>query len=178
MKPLIILLFLLGLTSSVFGYDAVGSPNCTLRILDQDGRPVVGLKIKREWDGSDGKKGEEESATDKDGKVSFSKVIIRRSVIKRVFKPLLIFFPASCGPEWETTSFTGLTVNWPGAYELKLPLDVYKHKKDELFDYYYSKDGTRIDGPEINDKPFRIYFFDRKKDFDFTLKVYKRIAEQ
>ncbi len=178
MKVFITLLLVFGLTSSVLGYDAVGSPNCTLRILDQDGKPVVGLKIKREWDGSDDKKGEEEATTDKDGKVSFKKVTIQRSVTRRIFKPLLIFVPASCGPEWETTSFTGLTVNWPGAYDLKLSPDIYKHKKDQFFDYYYRKDGTRIDGPENNDKPFRIYFFDREKDFDFTLKIYKRSAEQ
>jgi len=178
MKPLLTLLVLLGITSSVMAYNATASPNCTLCILDQDGKPVAGLKIRRDWDGSDNQKGFEEATTDKDGKVSFEKVIIMRSVIKRIFKPLLAFVPASCGPESETTSFTSLTIYWPGDYDLKLPSNVYKHKIDKFFDYYYSKDGTRINGPEKGHTSIRVFFFNRKKDFDFTLGVYKGSAEQ
>ena len=167
MKPVIVLLLLLGLTSTGLGYDAIVSPKCTLHILDQDGKPVPGLKVERAWDGSDGKKGQDEVTTDSSGMVAFEKVTITRSVIKRVFKPLLIFVPASCGPEWETYSSTKITVNWPGEYSLKSVPAGFKSDGSAFSDQ---------GGTHINCSRPVAYFLSHAAPELGQLKLYQRIS--
>lgn len=181
---LVVFAITLGLITGC-AYRDTGSPQCALRIVDQEGKPIAGLKVEREWkwDGSDNHKGRDEAVTDRDGRVSFQKVIINRYVITRIFKPLLIFVPAPCGPEWEIYTMTEFIIPWSGAYDLKFPPSDYKH----VYAVYEDKNGTCITDPkeiekwlrtfkkDLSQNYIRIHFFNRKNDCDFTLMVYKKI---
>lgn len=191
MKTLLTLILLLGLTTSVLGYEAIISPKCTLHILDQDGKPIAGLHVVREWNDSGDQKGQDTATTDKDGMVVYEKVAVQRSVIRRVFKPFLIFVPASCGPNWETYSSTQITVavsTSDGSYRLKPAPAGFKPGES----FFSDNDGTRIIcsqpeqytqrhlGPEFGRNFITISFTNRKKnrDFDLTLNVSNGIAAQ
>ncbi len=185
------LTILLGLTTTVLGYQTIISPKCTLHILDQNGNPIAGLHVIREWDDSGDQKGKDSATTDKDGMVIYEKVVIKRNAMKRVFKPLLIFVPAACGPNWETYSSTEITiaVNSPdGSYSLK-PIPVGFKAGESAFS---DKDGTHIIcahpveytqrhlGLEFGRNFITISFLNRKKnkDFDLTLNISNGITGQ
>ena len=187
MKPFIAILLFLGFAPPAGAYSDTGSPRCVLRILDQDGKPVAGLRVEREWrwDGSDDNRGKDGSVTDTNGCVSFQKITIHRSVAGKVFKPLLVFVPSPCGPG-EAYAMTQFRIGWPGRYDLKFPSDKYRH----INEVFQDKDGTCIRDPKVIEHSLQmskrdltqnyveVYFFNRKTDFDFTLTVYKKSEDQ
>jgi hypothetical protein len=191
MKTVLTFLLLLGITTTVSGYQTIISPKCTVRILDQDDKPIAGLSIVREWSDSGDQQGKDNATTDKDGKVVYEKVVVKRSVIKRLFKPFLIFVPAACGPNWETYSATEIIVNIKssdGSYRLKPVPSGFKPDAST----FSNKDGTKIIcaqpveftekhlGPEAGRNFITISFFNRKnnKDFDLTLNISNEVTNQ
>ena len=79
---------------AIWPYTLVASPNSKLRVVDDSKQPLTGVRVVRLWDTSEGQKGEEEAITDDRGEVSFKRVAVGMSMLKRLTKPLLVFVPA------------------------------------------------------------------------------------
>jgi hypothetical protein len=156
-------------------YRLVGSPNSTICIIDGSNQPLSGLRVTRSWDTSEGQKGQDEAVTDSRGAVNFKRVAVSMSLLKRLTKPLLIFVPAACGPGWEVYGSSEFHVYWPDGYALKFDAANWK-KVNEV---YKDRDGVCVRVPEdmkqYNQENYvAFYFFNKPKDFDYTLTIYRK----
>jgi hypothetical protein len=148
----------------------VASPHSTLRVVDGKKQPVSGLRVIRAWDTSEGQKGQEEAITDTKGEVSFKKVVVSMSVLKRLTKPLLIFVPASCGLGWDIYGHSEFHIYRPDGYTLKFDNTTWRREAE----VYQNRDGVCIRDPDVI-KQYRpenyveLYFFNKRQDFDYTL---------
>ena len=158
---------------ALWPYQLVASPHSTLRVVDDKKQPVSGLRVIRAWDTSEGQKGQEEASTDTKGEVSFKRVAVSMSLLKRLTKPLLIFVPASCGPGWEIYGHSEFHIYWPDGYTLKFD-NTARQREAEV---YQNRDGVCIRDPDIIKQSRRenyveLYFFNKPQDFDYTLIIY------
>lgn len=154
-------------------YELVATPNSMLRIVDGRKQPLGGLRVSRAWNTSEGQKGQEETSTDSKGEVSFKQVAFSMSLLKRLTKPLLIFVPASCGPGWEVYGHSEFHIYLPDGYRLKFDPTIWKRVNE----VYQNRDGVCIGDPETVSQSSQehfvtLYFFNKRKDFDYTLTIY------
>jgi len=153
----------------------VGSPDSKLRVVDEASKPLAGLKVVREWQTSEEKKGTAEAITDKNGEVSFPRVETSISLFKRLTKPLLVFVPASCGPSWEIYGMSTYRIYTPGRFTLKFDSKIWKRDSG----VWKRSDGLCIRDPDEmkkyhpNENYQEFYFFNITSSFDFTLMLFK-----
>jgi hypothetical protein len=152
----------------------VGSPDCKLHVVDQAGTPLTGIRVVRAWETSEGKKGTAEALTDTNGEVSFPKIETSISALTKVFKPLLVFVPASCGPSSEIYGLSTFRVYAAKYYTPHFDGKIWKRESE----VWVRSDGLCIRDPaeerkyHPNDSYQELYFFNHKTTFDFTLVLY------
>ncbi len=153
----------------------IASPKSVLRIVNEDGRPLAGIRVVREWDTSEGQKGDDQATTDVNGEVQFERVEFRMSQLKRMARPLLIFLPSACGPGWEVYGHAEFDVYWPEGYGLKF--DGAEWKKVQAT--YENREGIHIYDPLQSSQTnyLELYIFNKRKDFEYTLTLYGRHKE-
>jgi hypothetical protein len=155
-------------------YKLVASPSSTLRVLDESGKPLVGVQVTRQWDTSEGQKGEDKSVTDHNGQVNFKGVEFRMSWLKRIAKPLLIFVPASCGPGWEVYGHAEFDIYSPQDYTIKFDDAVWK----KVNATYVNHDGIHIYDPTQSNKSYiGLYVFNKREDFNYTLTLFRQTSK-
>jgi hypothetical protein len=155
-------------------YQLVASPNSKLRVVDDSGHPLIGVRVVRGWSTSEEQHGENEAITDTSGVVSFQREAFSMSLLKRLTKPLLIFVPASCGPGWEVYGHSEFRIYWPDGYTLKFDDGSWK-RVNEVWEGH---DGICIRDPDVirqyrHESYVELYFFTMRHDFDYTLTVYR-----
>ena len=162
---------------AIWPYTLVASPNSKVRVVDDSRQPLTGLLVVRSWETSEQQKGQQEAITDGNGQVSFRRVVVHMSLLKRLIKPLLVFVPVPCGPSWEIYGHSEFRIYWPYGYALKFDGATWK-RVDEV---YQSRDGVCIRDPEVvrqigHENYVELYFFNKRQDFDYTLTVYRQSA--
>jgi hypothetical protein len=152
-------------------YTLVASPSATLKVVDENGKPLEGIRVTRQWDTSENQKGADQSITDSSGQVSFTRVEYRMTWLKRVTKPLLIFVPASCGPGWEVYGHSEFNVYWPQYCTLKFN----KADWEKVHATYENREGIHIYDPDQSSQTnyVKLYTFNKRDDFAYTLKLYR-----
>ncbi len=158
---------------AVLPYTLIASPNTTLRIVDDHHQPVKGMRVVRIWSTSEEQKGQDESATDANGSVSFKQIAFRMSWLKRITKPLLILVPASCGPNWEVYADCEFDIYCRDGY--KLMFDDVTLKKNETVSG--DSDGIHIDDVTYSNSQLqyeKLSISNKRNDIDYTLMVCKK----
>jgi hypothetical protein len=177
-------------------YRFTATPACTLRVVDQTDHAVTNITVTRSWRTSEGQRDEEDEITDANGSVSFDRETATIPLIQRIVRPLLGFVPSPCGPDSEFYQLTEFRVRWPEGYTLKFDDKAWRHVQT----IYRNRDGVCIRDPQYSKRerrdtfamitppdggPFQfvatnrvetyaeLYFFNRERDFDFTLQVHK-----
>jgi hypothetical protein len=155
---------------AIWPYRLIASPNSKIRVVDDSGRPLTGVRVVREWRTSEEHHGQDEAATDASGVVSFQQMAVHMSLLKRITKPLLVFVPASCGPGWEVYGHSEFRIYWPTGYALRL--DGGKWKRE--YEVWKSADGVCIRDPAViqqyrHESYVELYFFNKRQDFEYTL---------
>jgi hypothetical protein len=168
---LLVAAFALALLLAVWPYRLVASPNVVLHVVDEGGRPLIGMRVVRQWDTSEGQKGEDETTTDAKGSVSFKRIEFRMSWLKRITKPLVIFVPASCGLGWEVYGHALFNIYWPRGYALRFDDRTWK-KADAT---YENREGIHIYDPSLasNKDYIGLYVFNKRADFEYTITLYR-----
>ena len=165
------------LVLAIWPYTLVASPYSKLRIVDDSDRPLTGVVVVRMWNTSEGQGGEAEAMTDGRGEVTFKRVAVRLSMLKRLTKPLLAYVPAPCGLNWEIYGYSEFRIHWPNGYTLMFDGTTWERK----YEVYENRDGVCVRDPEVV-KQFRhqsyveLYFFNelnQRRNFDYTLTVYR-----
>jgi len=162
---------------AIWPYRLVASPNSKIRLLDESGRPLTGVRVVREWRTSEEQRGQTEAVTDSSGTVSFPRQTVHISLLKRITKPLLIRVPASCGPGWEVYGLSEFRIYWPTGYTLKFDEDQWKRESE----VWKNRDDVCIRDPAViqlyrHEAYVELYFFNysnRRQDFEQTLTVYR-----
>ncbi len=156
---------------AIWPSELVASPRTTLRIIDQDAKPLVGVRVTRHWDTSERQKGEDQQVTDNSGQVAFARVAFAISHLQRITRPLLIFVPVSCGPGWEIYGHAEFDIYWPDGYTLKFDDGAWRKANAT----YENDDGIHIYDPlQAPDKSYvGLYTWNKKSDFAYTLMLYK-----
>ena len=171
---MIVLAVVLSLLVALFcwPFRLVASPGSILRVVDDSGNPLVGLRVTRQWDTSEAQKGEDQATTDIKGEVRFGRVEFRMSQLKRIAKPLLMFVPSACGPGWEVYGHAEFDIYWPEGYALKF--DPAEWKK--VYAAYENHDGIHIYDPlQSSDKTYMgLYVFNKREDFEYTVTLFER----
>jgi hypothetical protein len=162
-------IFAVGLVLAVCPYHLVATPNSKIFIIDYKGKPLTDVRVVRRWDTSENQKGEDQAVTDASGGVAFMGTNFTMSWLKRITKPLLILVPASCGPGWEVYGHTEFEIYSPNGY--KPNFDDPQWKK--VYATYENRDGINIYDPTTNTNFIGLYFFNKKADFEYTLKLSK-----
>ena len=118
------------------------------------------------------RRGEDEAVTDKNGQVNFQRIEFSISWLHRLTKPLLILVPASCGPGWEIYGESKFQIHMPAGYTLRF--DNAAGKKTDAENENH--DGIQIYDPAVTvENGFvGLSIFNKRKDFDYTLKAYKK----
>jgi hypothetical protein len=157
----------------VWPYRLIGSPKSTLRVRDDGGHPLAGLRVTRSWRTSEGHQGQDEATTDPSGSVSFQRQAVHMSLLKRITKPLLIFVPAMCGPSWEVYGMSEFDIYWPSGYTLRFDDKKWKRENEVWKD---NEDVCVRDPAPIQQNQrenyVELYFFNKSKDFDYTVTLY------
>jgi hypothetical protein len=158
---------------ALWPYQLVASPNSKIRVLDDSGRPLTGVRVVREWSTSEQHRGKDEAITDARGAVSFKREAFSMSLLKRITKPLLIFVPATCGPGWEVYGHSEFRIYWPDGYALRFDDGSWKR----VAEVWKGRDGICIRDPAVirqyrHESYVELYFFTMRHDFDYTLTVY------
>jgi hypothetical protein len=149
----------------------VASPHSTIRIVDEKGKPLIGVRVVRRWDTSEDQKGESEAVTGQQGEANFERIELSMSWLKRITKPLLIALPASCGVGWQIYGHTEFDVYRPVGYGLKFDQALWT----KVNSIYRNQDGICIYDPAqlMQTNYYGIYFFNKATNFDYTLTMYK-----
>ncbi len=177
-------------------YHFTASPDCKLRVVDDDGKAITNITVTRSWQTSEHQKGEEQEKTDADGVVRFDKESASVPLVQRLVRPLLGFVPAPCGPESEFYQLTEFRVYWPEGYTMQLDPKSWRHVQT----VYRNRDGICIRDPAFSKRErhdafafvqspnggapqfmatnrvescAELYFFNRERDFEFTLQLHK-----
>jgi hypothetical protein len=161
----------------IWPYWLIASPPSRIRIVDDSGRPLTGVRVVRKWRTSEEHQGQDETITDATGAVSFPQEVVYMSSLKRITKPLLRFVPAICGPGWEVYGLSEFRIYWPEGCTLKFDDDKWKR----VSEVWESGDGVCIRDPAVirqyqNENYAELYFFsfsNKRHDFDYTLTVYR-----
>jgi len=158
-------------TLAVWPYKLTASPDSTLRIIDGNGKPLIGMRVTRQWDTSEGEKGEDQNVTDNNGQGNFKRVEFQMNRLKRIAKPLLIFMPVSCGPGWEVYGHAEFDIYCTQDYTVKFDAAAW----NKVNATYENRDGIHIYDPTLNaDKShIGLYVFNKKEDFSYTLTLYR-----
>ena len=151
----------------------IASPECAIRVLDDTGKPMVGLRVTQEWSTSEQSKGDSTSLTNDKGVARFPTVIDSVNVFRLLTRPFLAFVPLMCGFNSSLYSFSRFDVYWPTGYTVS-----YEGVPG------WSKDGTayqRGDGVYVQDTEemrelnikdhVEIGLISRPKEFNFTLSL-------
>ncbi len=160
-------LLLLAAALAVLPYKLIASPVSTIRVVDDNAKPLAGIRISREWETSEGQKSEEHNFTDSNGQVTFERVEFRMSWLKRIAKPLLIFEPSSCGSGWEVYGHAKFQIGRPEGYTFKF--DTTGWTKFEAT--YENRDGIHVYYPVQNSDAniVEFYTFNKRDDYFFTI---------
>ena len=180
-RPLLwFFLFLTGVIALQFWpFQLVASPDSRLRLVDERGNPLVGVKITREWSTSEEQKGENVGVTDSDGQVRFARVAFPMSRLKLLTKMLLVLVPASCGPGWEVYGLSEFHIFWPPGHAVHFD-DGSWHRTYEVYEnrdkFYIGLPEVRWDGSELpkEDNYVRLFFFNKPNGFDYTLTLFRK----
>jgi hypothetical protein len=157
---------------AIWPYRLVASPGSTLRIVDENGRPFVGLKVIRQWETSENQKGEDKNVTDDNGQVHFERIGFHISWLKRITKPLLVLVPAPCGLDWEIYGEAKFDIYWPQDYTVRFD----DKEWEKIYATYENHDGIHIYDPvQATDKSYvELYVFNKREDFTYTLTLYQQ----
>jgi len=144
----------------------IASPDSKIRIVDDSGRPLSGVRVVREWRTSEEQHGQGAAVTDSSGAVSFPQQAVHISLLKRVTKPLLIFVPASCGPGWEIYGHSQFRIYWPSGYTLRFDRDKWKREGE----VWKNADAVCIRDPAVtqqyqHESYVELYFFNKAAGF-------------
>ena len=198
-KPLRLILIALVLAAVVvpmWPYHFTASPASTLRVIDESGRAVTNITVKRSWHTSEGQKDDEEETTDADGRVRFDREMASVPLIQRIVRPLGAFVPSPCGPGSEFYAHTEFRVLWPDGYTLKFDDKQWRR----VYEVYRNREGVCVRDPQYSRRERRdsfamvaqpdgggfqfvatnrvesyveLYFFNQDQDFDYTLQIHK-----
>lgn len=157
----------------------VASPECHIRVVDDAGQPLPGLKVNQHWTTSEKAKGYVTSSTDQKGVATFPREIRTVNLFRLMTRPLLAFVPVMCGFNSELYSISTFEVYWPAGYVVN-----YEGREG------WSKEGTgykRADGVFVQDSEdmrdlgikdhVEFGLTTRSREFDFTLTL-QRIDTQ
>jgi hypothetical protein len=125
-----------------------------------------------------------------------SKEVASVPLIQRIVRPLGAFVPSLCGPGSEFYAHTEFRVQWPDGYTLKFDDKQWRR----VYEVYRNREGICIRHPQYSKRERRdsfallaqpgsggfqfvatnrvecyveLYFFNREKDFDYTLQIHK-----
>lgn len=176
LKPALLslaLLILLLTALALCPFYLVASPEARLRLVDEIGQPLAGMTAVRTWKTTEGPNGEDKTLTDANGVATFGKETVRMSLLKRITKPLLVFFPAMCGPGWEVYGETEFRLHWPEGYAPRSSTQAWINEVTarERRERVYIRD---LSSPAMNkENCVQISLFNKKEPFDYTLTVYR-----
>jgi hypothetical protein len=162
---------------ALWPYRLIGSPSSKIRLVDESGQSLTGVRVVREWRTSEEQRGKAEAVTDFSGTVSFPEQSVHISLLTRITKPLLTFVPASCGLGLHVYGLSEFRVYWPSGYTLRFDSDKWKRESE----VWKNQDGVCIRDPAViqqyrHESYVELYFFNysnKRQDFKYTLTVYR-----